>query len=134
MSKNSESNLDYKYILLLKQLNIYLNHFPKFEKFGITLKIRQSAYDLYELIIECQKRYNKKTTLTLIDIKHEQLRMFIRLANELGYFDYKNEINYNNGDNFTCNRKYLILSNMIDEIGKMIGGWLKVNLTKENII
>lgn len=74
---------------MLKLLNIYLNHFPRHEKYALCTRMRATAYGLYDLITEGQKRYHKKTTLTQMDIAHEQLRMQIRLAHELGYFAFK---------------------------------------------
>lgn len=38
--------------------------------------------------MEGQKRYHKKTSLTQLDIAHEQLRMQLFLAYEMGYFKF----------------------------------------------
>lgn len=84
-------------------------------------------YDLYNLVTECQKRYHKKTSLTLLDIKHEQLRMMFKLAHELKYYYYKNSKTENSEKE--ANRKYMAISIMINEIGSMIGGWIR----KENL-
>ncbi|AAZ18311.1 MULTISPECIES: four helix bundle protein [Psychrobacter] len=123
MAVDSESNLDKKFIQTMKLLNIYLNHFPSHEKHGLALKIRQTAYDMYDYIVEAQKRYHKKTTLTNLDIKHEQLRMQVRLAFELSYFGHpkteKMSVQKLNA------KRYLVISASIDEIGKIIGGWIK---------
>ncbi|WP_286796602.1 four helix bundle protein [Psychrobacter sp. UBA6291] len=123
MAVDSESNLDKKFIQTMKLLNIYLNHFPSHEKHGLALKIRQTAYEMYDYIVEAQKRYHKKTTLTNLDIKHEQLRMQVRLAFELSYFGHpkteKVSVQKLNA------KRYLVISASIDEIGKIIGGWIK---------
>ncbi|MGA6100932.1 four helix bundle protein [Psychrobacter pocilloporae] len=123
MAVDSESNLDKKFIQTMRLLNVYLNHFPSHEKHGLALKIRQTAYDMYDFIVEAQKRYHKKTTLTNLDIKHEQLRMQVRLAFELSYFGHpkteKTSIQKLNA------KRYLVISASIDEIGKIIGGWIK---------
>nr|WP_313974128.1 four helix bundle protein [uncultured Psychrobacter sp.] len=123
MAVDSESNLDKKFIQTMKLLNIYLNHFPSHEKHGLALKIRQTAYEMYDYIVEAQKRYHKKTTLTNLDIKHEQLRMQVRLAFELSYFGHpkteKMSVQKLNA------KLYLVISASIDEIGKIIGGWIK---------
>ncbi len=123
MAVDSESNLDKKFIQTMKLLNIYLNHFPSHEKHGLALKIRQTAYEMYDYIVEGQKRYHKKTTLTNLDIKHEQLRMQVRLAFELSYFGHpkteKMSVQKLNA------KRYLVISASIDEIGKIIGGWIK---------
>ena len=64
MSANSEAQLNRKYMEFVKLLNIYLNHFPKHEKYALANRIRNTAYEVYDLISEAQKRYFKKTTLT----------------------------------------------------------------------
>lgn len=69
---------------MIRQLNLYLNHFPKHEKYGLCQHMRNAAYDIYALIVECNKRYHKKTALVSLDIRHEQLRMFVHLAFEMG--------------------------------------------------
>lgn len=129
MGLHSEAQLDRKFVAFAKLLNLYLNHFPKSEKYGLALELRRAAYDVYALIVECQKRYYKKTTLTQLDIRHEQLRMFVRLAHELGYFGFKDGTH----DESTARaaHRYLTLSRLVDELGKMIGGWIIADRTKE---
>jgi len=85
----TEAALNMKFMEMAKLLNIYLNHFPRHEKYALANRIRNTAYEVYDLISEGQKRYFKKTTLTSLDIAHEKLRMQIFLAYELGYFRFK---------------------------------------------
>jgi len=122
MGINSETQLNRKYIEFMKLLNIYLNHFPKFEKYALSNKIRNTSYELYDLITEGEKRYYKKTTLTNLDITHQRLRMQIYLANELGYFHFKNGKDTNLEKE--AGHRFITLSNYVDEIGKMIGAWI----------
>lgn len=117
-----EANLVQRFMAFARQLNIYLNHFPKHEKYGLALETRRAAYDVFGMIIEAEKRYHKKTTLTNLDIRHEQLRMFINLAHELGYFGFKGG-KLESPDAGV--RRHLVLSKMVDELGRMIGGWIK---------
>jgi hypothetical protein len=77
------------------------------------------------LLTECEKKYHKKTTLTTLDIEHEKLRMDFLAYFELGYFHYKNHKNILN--QMEAYDRYACISNMIDEIGRMIGGWIKKN-------
>ena len=129
MGLHSEAGLDRKFIAFVKILNVYLNHFPSHEKYGLALELRRAAYDVYALIVECQKRYHKKTTLTNLDIRHEQLRMLTRLAHELGYFGFK--LGKKESDKAREEHRYLNLSSLIDELGKMIGGWIVFDRSKE---
>lgn len=131
MGQHSEAQLDRKFIAFIKLMNIYLNHFPTHEKYGLSLEIRRAAYDVYALIVECQKRYHKKTTLTNLDIRHEQLRMFIRLANELNYFSFKDGKHSDN--KAQAEKRYLAISSMINEIGRMVGGWISSDSNKREV-
>ena len=124
MALHSAANLDRKYLEMLKLLNLYLNHFPKHEKYALSNLIRNTAYELYDLITEAQKRYHKKTTLTNMDIAHEKLRMQIRLAHELGYFAFKDGKNNTEDVKQQAAHRLITIQRNIDEIGRMIGGWI----------
>lgn len=121
MGIHSEAGLNRKYMEFAKLLNIYLNHFPRHEKYALSNRIRNSAYEIYDLISEGQKRYHKKTTLTELDIAHERLRMQLYLAYELGYFGYK----HGEQDAAVEESRFVAISALVDELGKMIGGWIK---------
>ena len=126
MSVHSEAILNQKFFEMMKLLKIYLNHFPKDEKLALGLSIKNTAIEIFDLITESQKRYHKKTSLTNLDIKHEQLRMKIYLANELGYFNFKDGRRDEKADGV---KRYLAISKFIDEIGRIIGAW--INKLKE---
>lgn len=83
MGVHSEAQMNRKFVEMAKLLNVYLNHWPKHEKYALASRVRNTAYQLYDYITEAQKRYHKKTTLSNLDIAHEQLRMQLYLANEL---------------------------------------------------
>ena len=104
-------------------MNIHLNHFPRHEKYALSQEIRQAAYDVYGLLVECQKKYQNKTSLTRLDIRHEQLRMLINLAFELGYYLYHD--NKHDRSQSEAERRYTALSILINELGAMIGGWIR---------
>lgn len=129
MGLHSEAGLDKKFIEFARLMNTYLNHFPRHERHGLALEIRRAAYEVYGMIVECQKRYHKKTTLTGLDIRHEQLRMLVRLAGELGYFGYQEGRKGN--DKGRSEHRYLVLSALIDELGRMIGGWIVADRDKK---
>lgn len=123
MGIDSEAILNRKFLEMAKLMNIYLNHFPKHEKYGLSQQIRVCMYDVYGLIVECQKRFHKKTALALLDIKHEQLRMYVNLANSLGYFSFKGGEKEENSETIAAHR-FLAISRLVDELGRMIGGWI----------
>lgn len=118
MGLHSEASIHKKITDLAKQLNLYLNHFPNHEKYGLCLQIRQSLYTMYGHMVEAQKRYHKKTALSSLDIEHEKLRWFCFLAHELGYFEFQNGKRGEHGAH-----RFLVISKMVDELGRMIGGW-----------
>jgi hypothetical protein len=57
MGQHSEAGLNRKFLEFLKLLNIYLNHFPKHEKYALCGRIRNTSYELYDLVTEAEKRY-----------------------------------------------------------------------------
>jgi four helix bundle protein len=125
MGIHSEPKLYRKLVAFLKLLNIYLNHFPRHEKYALANDIRSTAYAVFDLVTEGEKRYLKKTTLTNLDIAHEKLRMQLYLAYELGYFRFKDG---KQADEHFLEReqnRYQAITQVNDEIGKMIGGWIK---------
>ena len=121
MGVHSEAILNRKFMEMMKLLNTYLNHFPRHEKYALSNNIRNTAYSIYDLITECQKRYHKKTSLTELDVKHQKLRMQVYLANELGYFRFKDGKPHVGVD---APKRFMAISRLIDEIGKIIGAWI----------
>jgi len=112
-----------KEIEMSKLLNIYLSHFPRHEKYALCSQIRNNAYRMYALTVEGYKRYHKKTTLQNLDISHEELRMQLYLSEQLGYFSWRNaeKQDHDKQDRFKK------ISMLCDEIGAMIGEWIKVS-------
>ena len=87
-----------------------LRQFPKWERHVLAAEMRRTLWSLLRLIVVCNKRYFKKTTLQELDAEIDLLRSQVRLAKELGYLDF---------------RRYEHWSRINDEIGRMLGGWIK---------
>lgn len=87
-----------------------VRHFPKAERHVMSQELRLAMLRLLRLTIICGKRYHKKTTLRDLDAELELLRRQVRLAKTLGLLPF---------------RKYENWSRHLDEIGKMIGAWIK---------
>lgn len=70
--------------------------------------------DTIELLIEAgySKNVDKAKVLDRASVKLNTLRFFIRLMKETRVFDLK---------------KYTVLQEKIDEIGRMLGGWIRSN-------
>ncbi|WP_018086489.1 diversity-generating retroelement protein Avd [Desulfurispora thermophila] len=87
-----------------------LRQFPKSERYTLAADIKKSMYRLLSLIIAANKKYYKKTTFQEMDVELDYLRSLIRLAMQLGFLPF---------------RKYENWAAMLNEIGKMLGGWMK---------
>lgn len=87
-----------------------LNQFPKSEKFAMVADIKRNMDEMLELCIEVRKKYQNKTTLRNLDIANAKLMAYIQMAQQLKFLPMK---------------KYEIWSEMLVEIGKMIGGLIK---------
>ena len=102
---------------LIKYIDVYTRHFPKYQKYVLGERLRNQSQDLIDLIITINKKYYKKTDLTLLDVRHEQLRVNTNISYELELVE---------------EYRYRHLANLINEIGRMIGGWLKTINSIEN--
>lgn len=131
MSQHGEVQLNRKFMEFAKLLNIYLNHFPRHEKYALSNRIRNTAYEIYDCITEGQKRYLKKTTLSNLDIAHEKLRMQLYLAHELGYFRFKDGREADRSPEELEGHRFTTISLLVDELGRMVGGWIK-KMKEEN--
>jgi hypothetical protein len=120
-SMHSEAALNRRLVLFAGQLETYIAHVPNCHKYALTQTIRQTFVDVYCLTVEAQKRYHKKTSLGQLDVKHEQLRMLINLAQELGLFAQQRG---QSADIAKGQHRHLTLTRQWDEIGRMIGGWI----------
>lgn len=124
MTTNGDIRLYRKFVETARLLTVYLNHFPKHEKYALCTRIKDCAYQVFDLLVEGQKRYHKKTTLTELDIAHEQLRMQLWLAFELGYFRFQDGKKADNAEELELHR-WATITKLIDELGRMIGGWIR---------
>ncbi len=61
-----EDMITYAYIVLAQ--------FPKSEKHTLAAEIKRSMFRLLELVIACNKKYFKKTTMQELDVELDMLR------------------------------------------------------------
>jgi len=97
---------------LYKTLHQYRKIIPKHDRFSIFAKCEQSLLDILELIIlaSSQSKKEKLPTLKQASLKLNVFRIFVRLLKDVKALDSK---------------KYIILENMADQIGRMLGGWIR---------
>lgn len=90
--------------------HVAIRQFPKMERHVLGAEIRGTMWGALRLIVVCNKRYHKKTTLQELDAEIDLLRSQVRMAKNMGYLDFK---------------KYEHWARLNDEIGRMVGGWAK---------
>lgn len=112
----TETNKENHFILAQKceDMILYgyqaLQQFPKSEKHTLAAEIKRSMMQIQRLIITANLRYYKKNTLEELDTEKAVLMSYLRLARRLGFLPPK---------------KYEVWVAMLEEIGRMIGGWFK---------
>lgn len=87
-----------------------IDKFPKREKFALCTNIKNAILDAARLVIRANKSYNKKQMLHEIDIRLEEIKFLLRFSHKMKYLSHKS---------------YSHSSELICEIGKMLGGWIK---------
>jgi len=90
--------------------DIALEQYPRKSKQSLVRNIDLCMQQMLRLTIAGQKKYYKKTTLQELDIENATLQSFIRLSHRRGFLPIK---------------KYKHWSSLVDEIGRMVGGWIK---------
>lgn len=97
---------------LYKTFYGYLSSFPKKDKYAFGLKCESLLLEVIEGIILAgnQSKHDKLPTLNKVSSKLDVLKVMFRLGKDLKIID---------------NKKYLILEGIIQEIGRMLGGWIK---------
>ena len=85
--------------------------FPKSQRFVMAQRLQDAALDLHELLVAAGKtqRAERRRTLVQADIRLEQLRLHWRLCRTLELLPPGR---YEHG------------ARMIDEVGRLLGGWL----------
>lgn len=114
--RNSDLLIRQKCEAMIEYGHVAIRQFPKYERHVLGAEIRATLWRLLRLIVVCHKRYFKKTTLQDLDVELDLLRAQVRMAKAMGYLDFK---------------KYEFWAKLNDEIGRMVGGWIKAQPTHE---
>lgn len=88
--------------------------FPRAQKFLLGDRLQASALDVLEGLVDAAYTRNRTTILQKVNLGLEKLRYLIRFAHDLKYFDL---------------RRYEFAARALEEIGRMVGGWLKAGAT-----
>lgn len=97
---------------LYKTFYGYRAGIAKQDRYTIWQRCENLNLDILEGILQASQlpREKKLPILENASVKLNFLRVFLRLAKEVETID---------------NKKYLILEEIVDEIGRMLGGWIK---------
>lgn len=103
-------------------------------------QMKKSMFTMYRFCTAIKKRHYKKTTLSDLDIELDNLRFLTRLAQDEGFYDEKvpkrgrngKVVKDGNGKTIMVNRSpplnrksYEVWNRMLDEIGRLIGGYIR---------
>jgi 23S rRNA-intervening sequence protein len=97
---------------LYRTLFEYRRFVPKPDHYALFERIDKTALDIIECILlaSSQQKMAKLPTLIQASLKLNLLRVLVRLMKDTKTLDSK---------------KYIYLESMIDEIGRMLGGWIR---------
>ena len=87
-----------------------LDKFPRSQRFLLGDRIETTALAVLEGLIEATYSKQVDTILRGVNLALEKLRFLFRLSKDLRYLDLK---------------RYEFVAREIDEIGRLVGGWLK---------
>ena len=109
---HNEISIIQKSYNLYKLTYDYAKKFPKSDKYSLGEKIKNLLLEILELLIEAEtaKRDWKQPVLEKASRKLNLLKILLRLANDIKILDDK---------------KYLTAQDQVQEIGRMLGGWIK---------
>jgi len=113
MARYSHLSIFQKSYDLFKILHQYIAIFPRSEKYSLGQKIKDASINFLDQIIRANNARDKRPYLEEASQLLEILRIYLRLCHDLKLIGL---------------RRYEIVSKKIDEIGRMLGGWLKDNV------
>jgi hypothetical protein len=97
---------------LLNWLMPTVARFPREQRFLLGDRIQATALDVLEALIEATYTRDRRGHLARANLGLEKLRFFFRLAHEQRHLD---------------ERRYEHAARQIDEVGRLVGGWVKAS-------
>lgn len=93
-----------------------ITSFPKTKRYTLGQKLDNVTLDIFELLFSVPLNPNKTSALQKMSIKLDLLKILLRLAKD---------------NQCLRDKDYLILQANLQEIGKMLGGWIRKKLSEE---
>lgn len=95
---------------LCREITQRTRKLPRDLKFVLGDRILTTTYDVFDLLLEAKYSKSKKEILTHVNLLLERLRFQIRLCVE---------------EQLISVRQYEYVAGIIDELGRMTGGWIR---------
>lgn len=99
-----------KWMDFLKWLLVTIDGFPKKARFNFSDRLTNLSLQIVEDLVEARYSKNKGPVLRRANMNLEKIRILMRICFELRFFSRK---------------AYEHSSLLINEVGKMLGGWMK---------
>ena len=115
-TSDRDLNVITKHYDLMKWYLHHVEKYPRSFKFTIGDEIVRRLWRILELLIEARYEKERARTLKKVNIELEKLRYLTRLSHEMRFISFKS---------------YEYGSREINEVGGMVGGWLK-SVRKKN--
>lgn len=101
---------------LVLELYPTVRSFPKSQQYLLGRRIEETALEILLGLVAANTVRNKLSRLPDVDQEVEKLRFLVRLSADL---------------KFISARRYAALAERVDEIGRMLGGWIKSESAKD---
>lgn len=106
-----------KYVDLIRYSYNLLTKYPKAEKFALVANIKNCMFEALKLILRANKIYGNKAAridiLNALDAEIQLQKVLVRISHEQKYIS---------------NNNYMEWSKRLDEIGRILGGWIKATI------
>ena len=97
---------------LAREMTVRTRKLPRDVKFVLGDRILTTTYDIFDSLLEAKYCKSKVEILSKANLLLERLRFQVRLC-----FDEK----------LLSRRQYIYIAGIINEVGRMVGGWLKAS-------
>ena len=116
-SKIEEEDLSVfvKWIEFIEWLFPHTQKFPKCSRFTLALRIENYALNIIEDLVEARYSKNKIEILRKINLSLEKIRIMLRLSHKFRHLS---------------TQSYEFACRSLNEVGSMIGGWIRQQESK----
>jgi len=96
---------------LVREMTRRVGKFPRAYRFILGDRILNNVYDVLDLLVAAKYTRDKWDLLDRANLRLEQVRFQVRLAHD---------------EHLMSTRQYEVVARLIDEVGRLVGGWRKV--------